>query len=354
MLKKRGFAVIAVAFAVLLIGGVAMAGVGPWGPDDVGDDTAAATALAGGQAGQTQATAETGDEARQVGAEPSGGDERTAGDEGDRGDGDGDDDGDAAPRIEILRPEHGAHVDSKVIVVSGKVELPATVAVADHHATVDDSGHWWARVELEGGRNRIVAVATAPDGTMSRDHVVVFYDETHEFIAHQKYEVVDGENPVVNFYWGTGRPGAEVHVGSEYGRGATKVNDAGVWELRVAFEAPCNQSFRVAAESGDARVGFEMERVCRVGHEFTAHQKYGSCGEPIPFDVFYGTGTPGARVVVESPYGSGRVTIDERGKWEVRVEFPDAPIGDEFRVVVESSDGGRAVFGFVATGGEHG
>ena len=82
----------------------------------------------------------------------------------------------------------------------------------------------------------------------------------HEFTAHQRYEVVDGW-PVVNYYWGTAKPGAEVHIGSEYGRGTTAANDDGKWEIRVEFPtAPCNEPFRVAAESGDHRKEFKMTK----------------------------------------------------------------------------------------------
>ena len=88
-------------------------------------------------------------------------------------------------------------------------------------------------------------------------------------------------------------------------------------------------------------------------HEFTANQKYGSCGEEVPYDKFWGTATPGATVWVESDFGGGVTTANEKGKWEIKVFFPDAPFGEPFTVYVESSDGGFAEFAFVRTGGEH-
>lgn len=90
--------------------------------------------------------------------------------------------------------------------------------------------------------------------------------------------------------------------------------------------------------------------------EFTAHQKYGSCGEEIPYDVFYGTAKPGAKIIAVSPYGGNSTTANDDGHWEMKVKFPESPYGKAFEVVIESTDGGRKVFGFVNTGseGEHG
>ena len=170
-----------------------------------------------------------------------------------------------------------------------------------------------------------------------------------EFTAHQRYEVVDGI-PVVNYYWGTSKPGSVVTVESRFGAGRTETNREGKWELRVEFpEAPCNEWFKVVASSGDHQQAFEMKRACRpdVEVDFTAHQKYGECSEDIPYDVFWGTSAPGATVEVDSRLGSGSTTADAEGHWDLRVEFPEAPAGTKFEVSVMSSDGGSAGFGFV-------
>jgi hypothetical protein len=116
-------------------------------------------------------------------------------------------------------------------------------------------------------------------------------------------------------------------------------------------EAPCNEPFRVVAASGDHHKEFKMKRACAVDVAFTANQKYGECGEAVPYDVFWGTATPGAEVWVESPYGSESTLADESGHWEIKVEFPTAPAGTLFEVAVESSDGGMAWFTFVNVGG---
>ena len=206
------------------------------------------------------------------------------------------------------------------------------------------------------------AISTSPDALTPADtqpRLDIRLDASdlvpvHEFTAHQRYEVVDGW-PVVNYYWGTAKPGAELHIGSEYGRGTTATNDDGKWEIRVEFPtAPCNEPFRVAAESGDHRKEFKMTRACEVDVvlDFTAHQKYGECSEDVPYDVFWGTAAAGATITVESPHGRASTAAGEKGHWELKVEFPDAPVGEVFDVVVESSDGGRSVFSFVNVGQE--
>lgn len=69
-----------------------------------------------------------------------------------------------------------------------------------------------------------------------------------------------------------------------------------------------------------------------------AYQMYGSCSENPPYDVFYGTTKPGAKVVIESLY-SNRIEVyaNELGEFEVRVDFfVEAPIGEPFKVYVVS------------------
>ncbi|MEM7142951.1 MAG: hypothetical protein AAF548_18145 [Actinomycetota bacterium] len=85
---------------------------------------------------------------------------------------------------------------------------------------------------------------------------------------------------------------------------------------------------------------------------FTASQAYGSCEEPIPYDIFRGTATPGSTVTISSPYGNGSTTADGSGHWERTVEFPSAPRGESFTVTV-SGVGGSKTFTFTATGGAH-
>lgn len=78
---------------------------------------------------------------------------------------------------------------------------------------------------------------------------------------------------------------------------------------------------------------------------FTASQAYGSCDEPVPYDIFSGTADPGSTVTISSPYGSGSTTADGSGHWERKVEFPSAPRGSTFTVTA-SGIGGSERFDF--------
>ena len=84
------------------------------------------------------------------------------------------------------------------------------------------------------------------------------------------------------------------------------------------------------------------------GWEFSAWQTYGSCSEPLPYDVFGGTAKPGGTVTVVSPYGSGSTTADAEGTWSLRVDFPTAPYGETFEVKVKDEFGHKKVFSFVS------
>ena len=84
---------------------------------------------------------------------------------------------------------------------------------------------------------------------------------------------------------------------------------------------------------------------------FNAHLKYGSCGEEVPYDVFYGSAKPGAKITALSDYGSNSTTANDDGKWEMKVTFPEAPSGETFMVKIKSSTGEYQNFSFTNTGG---
>ncbi len=74
-----------------------------------------------------------------------------------------------------------------------------------------------------------------------------------------------------------------------------------------------------------------------VEYEWSAFQTYGECEASPPFDVFYGTAAPGAKIVIEAAYGRKVGYANESGHWEIRIEFPEAPIGEPFQVWVASN-----------------
>lgn len=350
------------------------------------------------------------------------------------------------PPLEILFPENEQHFDEERIAFEGKTEPGAHVFAGPYEADVDEEGNWRIVLILSPGGNQVTFKAKDVAGNKSEASIKVFLDADEvvekDFTAHQKWEVVDG-HPAENKYYGTAQPGTKVWVGSAYGDGSVRANDKGEWLVWVKFpEAPCNETFKVVVEAeGNHRREFRMKYAC-ASHEFTVHQKYaehespwtkfygtgvpgttvwvgsdfgvaettvesngewlvklhfndnlpankeigvvvegeggraefgfywivkeaeevaftanqkyGSCGEAIPYDKFYGTAAHESTIWVESLYGSGTTTAGADGFWDIRVEFPDAPVGEPFDVVVESSDGGWASFTFVRTdGGDH-
>ena len=140
---------------------------------------------------------------------------------------------------------------------------------------------------------------------------------------------------------------------SDFGSTETTIGDNGEWLAKLHFNdnLPANREIGIVVEGRGGRAEFGFYWIVEETKEidFTANQKYGSCGEAIPYDKFFGTAMPGATIWVESPYGSGSTTAGESGNWDIRVDFPDSVPDEPFTVVIESSDGGRATFTFVRT-----
>lgn len=72
--------------------------------------------------------------------------------------------------------------------------------------------------------------------------------------------------------------------------------------------------------------------------QWSAFQVYGTCDATPAYDVFYGTAEPGSIILISSPYGGRDKLVGENGTWEVKVFFPDAPVGEPFQVWVTSGD----------------
>ncbi|MDH3308638.1 MAG: hypothetical protein OEO77_14125 [Acidimicrobiia bacterium] len=256
------------------------------------------------------------------------------------------------PELVILRPANNSVVEHERIEFSGETEPGARVSAGDWKAEVDAEGHWSIVLTLRPGKNLATFTAKDAAGNESTASVAVTYEpvrdepKEHRFTARQKLEAnPDGWN----VYSGTGTPGAPVTVRSEFGGGETEVRESGEWIMEVHFDAPANTPFRVTASSQEQSVTFSFT-VTKREYEFTAHQKYGSCAEEVPFDVFYGTGRPGTAVEVDSLYGGGRTEINDKGHWELRVEFPEAPAGATFGVGVWN-EGGHEEFPFTVANG---
>jgi hypothetical protein len=190
------------------------------------------------------------------------------------------------PALTITRPEEGAHVSEKAFTFKGTTEPAARVAVGQFQANVDGQGNWSLMLILSPGANTVSFTATDGAGNAATASVTVTYD-------------VPQEKPV-----------------------------------EKPKESPKEHPKKDKSHS----------------QGFWAEQKFGSCSENPPYDVFYGKGTPGTHVSVSSPYGSGSTTVGDDHHWKAKVFFPSAPIGQAFEVTVTSSDGGQKTFQFTRTG----
>ena len=149
---------------------------------------------------------------------------------------------------------------------------------------------------------------------------------------------------------------------------AAERDGAGGWSLTLILSPGANRAVlyavspdgsatresRVTAHYDVARASNDSDEPPSIapedGSAFTANHKYGEGWGKNPYDMYWGTGTPGDMVHVISLYGAAETTVGSRGAWDVRVPFRDAPVGAPFDVVVESGDGGQYTFQFVFLG----
>jgi hypothetical protein len=180
-----------------------------------------------------------------------------------------------------------------------------------------------------------------------------------------KIEVTSPEDGFVSevasiTFAGTTEPGAVVTAG-QY---EATVEPDGSWHIVLVLAEGENRARFVATDSAGNRSEAWVTVVLKTpevttttkvsetttteapGIEFTAFATFGECSETPPFDVYHGTDQPGAVVEISSPYGSGRVEVGESGTWEMRVEFPESPVGKTIEVVVEDNLGHRKVLPF--------
>jgi len=155
---------------------------------------------------------------------------------------------------------------------------------------------------------------------------------------------------------GTTEPGATVFAG-QY---EATVDGEGNWSIRLVLSPGANGARFIATDAAgnqtEARVTvhFDVPEATTEPPkdppkdiEFTAHSVYGSCAETPPFDVYWGTASPGTPVYIESEFGSGATEANANGDWEVKVFFPEAPADKVFSVKVRDNKGNKKFFEFV-------
>ena len=159
---------------------------------------------------------------------------------------------------------------------------------------------------------------------------------------------------------GTTEPGATVAAG----RYIADVDGAGNWSIVLVLSPGANGAGFTATDpagnASSARItvyfdpppppeddgGDKEPKPPKV--EFTAHAEYGSCELSPPYDVYWGTASPGSKLSIISEYGSGTVRANEKGDWEIKVFFPEAPKGKVFVVKAKDELGHKKTFEFVS------
>jgi hypothetical protein len=300
-MKSKPILIVAATFAIVLLGGVAMAGVGTTLPASDASISAPSGALEA-----SSATSSVAEDVAVAIAEPpttTTAVTRTSSPKADSAP-------DTEDTTEAPLPKEKAPVD----------ESPVTKNVADDPATEGDE---------KGVPVTLFTIAAPTDGSTFTSKVVTFS--------------------------GTVEDGVSVHRGKY-------VADAGdgEWSMQLVLSPGKNRvAFKGISEAGtvseaavtvyyDAPVVEEPPKEA-AAVEFVANQTYGSCGEDIPYDVFFGTAAPGATVKATSPYGSGVTTANGQGHWEMKVKFPNAPTGETFTVKLTTSLGQSRTFSFVST-----
>lgn len=192
---------------------------------------------------------------------------------------------DTETHVEILWPENDTHKDDAKIVFEGSSEPGSKVHAGPYAADVDAEGNWRIELILSPGANRTTIKAEDPAGNVAEDSVTVWLD---------------------------------------------------VEEVE-----------KVEEKDNDEEKDKDEEKDEVVNVEFSANNQFGSCGEEIPYDVYWGTATPNTVLTITSPYGDAVVEVGEKGHWEKKVYFETAPRGELFLVSVVAENGSKN-FEFVA------
>jgi hypothetical protein len=140
-------------------------------------------------------------------------------------------------------------------------------------------------------------------------------------------------------------PGATVKAAGYF----ATVGEDGYWSIVLLLENGGNlatiKAYDEAGNVSEAAVKVYYEAPAGE-HAFSANQQKKVSDSNPPYDVFYGTGRPGSKITATSEFGSGSTTVNEKGKWEMKVKFPDAPYYQWFNVKVSDSDGHSKTFEF--------
>ena len=227
------------------------------------------------------------------------------------------------PQLLIVSHEANADVFEERVEFRGIAEPGSIVSSGSAVASIGPFGHWAIELALEPGANLKTFDVLDPHGKRTRESIIVYY-----------------------------HPAPGTVASSAESQSGTKSNpEAGHKETLktkpIADGQPVHSTKVESPPAGKphAPIGEGTKAGLKAG-EFSAHQKYGFCGEDPPYDVFSGSVAAGALISINSPYGSATTVADEHGQWWVTVYFPTAPTGTTF--AVQATDGSNIrTFSFV-------
>ncbi|MDH3398403.1 MAG: hypothetical protein OEM81_11320 [Acidimicrobiia bacterium] len=259
------------------------------------------------------------------------------------------------PKLAVTSPTEGAHFGEKTLKYAGVTEPGARVFAGEWEADVFDSGEWHIVLVLSPGKNVTTFTAKDKAGNKASATVTAYLDGSDvgetEFTAHQKYGT--SSEPWEKFY-GTAAPGTKIVLMATPWK-ATMVTEGPEWLLKLHFEGlkePTTVPIVLETSTG-RRMEFTFTYQPKA-IEFTANQKYGSCSEPEPYDVFVGTARPGVTITATTEgHGSASTKAGDFGNWDLKVFFTETAPDQPFDVTVSDSDGHVKTFKFVSyAGGE--
>lgn len=228
----------------------------------------------------------------------------------------------------------------------------ALISRSGNASMVTEGREWYLKLHFEGlsGATTVPIVLEASNGKRI-EFTFNYRPKAVEFSAHQMFGT--GSEPWEKFY-GTAPPGTVIEVGSPHGS-ARLVTESHEWRLKVHFEGLSEAtSFPIELHSSTGWAKTFTFTYQPKAVEFTAQQKYGSCNEPEPYDVFLGTARPGSKVTATTVgHGSASTVAGDYGQWDLKLFFTNTIPGQPFTVTVADSDGHAKTFQFVSyAGGE--
>ena len=179
--------------------------------------------------------------------------------------------------------------------------------------------------------------------------------------------------PMKQTVYGMARPNEKVTITSPFGEAVTRADRRGEWSAMLHLRGVpggTTVSIVVTLTNTDTRYTFEIVRppdpvptttkpaptttvkpveqpapvepkpetpTEPAAVEFTADLGSADLAASPMKQYFYGTGTPGSTVWVESTYGYTEVVVGSKGYWEVKLKLYDVPVGTAAGVRVSNS-----------------